>query len=114
MIIGALISLGIGIAVGTIIRNLDGIYDHGMDCLEKAKKIINEDTDKSAEKLNAIEGENNVSAIKALCVVLKLFLITIPRALYFTVVGLAEGVVWLVLSLPKLFIIDPLANLIWM
>lgn len=113
MIIGALISLGIGIAVGTIIRNLDNMYDHSMDCLDKAKEILEEETTKSTEKLDAIEGENNAAAIKVLCIVLKIFLITIPRALYFTVIGLAEGVVWLVLSLPKLLVIDPLANLIW-
>lgn len=113
MIIGALISLGIGIAVGTIFRNLDGMYDHSMGCLDKAKEILEEETTKSSEKLDAIEGENNAAAIKALCVVLKIFLITIPRALCFTVVGLAEGVIWLVLSLPKLFVIDPLANLVW-
>ena len=113
MIIGALISLGIGIAVGTIFRNLDGMYDHGMECLDKAEEILEEETTKSSEKLDAIEGENNAAAIKSLCVVMKILLITIPRALCFTVVGLAESVVWLVLSLPKLLVIDPLANLIW-
>lgn len=113
MIMGALISLGIGIAVGTIIRNLDGIYDHGMGCLDKAKEILEEETTKSTEKLDAIDGENNAAAIKVLCIVLKIFLITTPRALYFTVIGLAEGVVWLVLSLPKMLVIDPLGNLMW-
>lgn len=113
MIIGALISLGIGIAVGTIIRNLDNVYDHGLGCLDKAKEILEEETTKSTEKLDAIDGENNAAAIKALCIILKIFLITTPRALYFTVIGLAEGVVWLVLSLPKMLVIDPLANLMW-
>lgn len=113
MIIGALISLGIGIAVGTIIRNLDSVYDHGIGCLDKAAEILEEETTKSTEKLDAIEGENNAAAIKALCIVLKIFLITIPRALYFTVIGLAEGVVWFVLSIPKMLVIDPLGNLMW-
>ena len=56
MLMSILISCGIGIIVGTVIRNAEDIKDHTMASINKGKEIVNE----AGEKIEAIENREDV------------------------------------------------------
>lgn len=116
MLMSILISCGIGIIIGTVVRNAEDIKDHTEASANKGKEIVNE----ACEKIEAIENREDVknspphswTRIKAVIQVAAILISGMSRGMFFVVYSFANLLLYVVAKIAGA-LLTPLNKIAW-